>query len=48
MVRAVAVGQRRHLRKEGAMPVEDNKQAARRFYEEVINGQEPGRPRMSC
>src|SRR5215211_4953475 len=38
MVRAVAVGQTRHLGKEGAMPVEDNKRAARRFYQEVING----------
>jgi hypothetical protein len=38
MVRAVAVGQTRHLDKERAMPVEDNKQAARRFYQEVING----------
>jgi steroid delta-isomerase-like uncharacterized protein len=38
MVRAVAVGQSRHPGKEGAMPVEDNKQAARRFYEDVING----------
>jgi steroid delta-isomerase-like uncharacterized protein len=38
MVRAVAVRQPQHLGKEGAMPVEDNKQAARRFYEEVING----------
>jgi hypothetical protein len=32
----VAVGQRRHLHTEGAMPVEDNKQPAPRFDEEVI------------
>jgi steroid delta-isomerase-like uncharacterized protein len=38
MVRAVAVGQSRHLVKEGAMPVEDNKQAVRRFYEDVVTG----------
>jgi len=35
--RPCAVGQRRHLHAEGAMSVEDNKQSARRFYEEVIN-----------
>jgi hypothetical protein len=33
----VAIGQRRHLYTEGAMPVEDNKQQAPRFYKEVIN-----------
>jgi steroid delta-isomerase-like uncharacterized protein len=38
MVRAVAVGQSRQLGKEGAMPVEDNKQAVRRFYDDVVNG----------
>jgi steroid delta-isomerase-like uncharacterized protein len=38
MVRAVAVGQSRQLGKEGAMPVGDNKQAVRRFYDDVVNG----------
>jgi steroid delta-isomerase-like uncharacterized protein len=38
MVRPVAVGQSRQLGKEGAMPVQDNKQAVRRFYQDVING----------
>jgi predicted SnoaL-like aldol condensation-catalyzing enzyme len=37
MVRAIAVGQSRQLGKEGAMPVEDNKQAVRRFYQDVFN-----------
>jgi steroid delta-isomerase-like uncharacterized protein len=41
MVRAVAVGQSRHVGKEGAMSVEDNKAAVRRFYQEVINGRNP-------
>jgi hypothetical protein len=38
MVRPVAVGQFRQLDTEGAMPTEDNKQAVRRFYQDVVNG----------
>src|SRR5215207_6843930 len=41
MVRAVSVGQPRQLGKEGAMPAEDNKQAVRRFYQEVLNAKNP-------
>jgi hypothetical protein len=40
MVRAVAVGQSRQLDKEGAMPTEDNKQAVRRFYQDLVNGRD--------